>query len=226
MNAAELRDSTARRDAQSTSPYEIRFTDPAAWLASLDADVALDAITDNIVWLSVTTGPATLEQVEAKWSAGGNREVRTFGSRYVTANYIARNQMLTLSAYAGVVWTEGEAVGFAREKSEQTAMRLQEVMRKVQVGLSHHKGLQVRSGGAMHLHTDLESWQAHPDASIEVPQELTCADCKEPIYWANNAFRHKATGRAEVNVERPGRGGRQVLALHHLASPDEAGKKV
>lgn len=219
-NDAEARDATRTRDSVA-GHFEVRATDADAWLANLKADVAKKAITDGIVHVAITSGPATLEQVEEKWSAGGQREAPTFASRYVTASYLARGQINVLSAYCGIVWSRGAgAPDFARDKSEATGLRVQEVWARVDGALGQYPDLEVRSGSALHLHNVAEPWIAHPQQAIERPPEPTCATCGEPIYYANNQYRHTGTRRAEAYTDA------SKKHLGHLADPSIEGRVV
>lgn len=212
-NDAELRDAIARRDAQNVSPQLVTATDPQAWLEMLKLDATPDEA--PTVWLSVTTAPATVGQVKGSWCPGPERDSSNYSSRYVTATYLSRGQMNTLSAYCGVVWQAGDKMpAEARDKSETTGKKIQEVMRKVQTGLARFKGLQVRSGSAMHLHTGVEGWQARPDAAIEVPPQEVCADCGIEIYFSNGHWRDSA---GKFDAVKPGRGrdGRPISVFDH-----------
>ena len=199
-NDAELRDQTSRRDAQSVGTFEVRYTGPEPWIAALKADYRLKAIADSTVWLSVVGGYASLEQVAGGWRPGAERNSPDFRSRYVEASYIARGQMTKLSAYCGVapVNLTGAA---SRALGEATGLRIQETARKVQSALSRMPGLDVRSGGALHLHDAGDPWMAMPETSIEALPEVTCAACGEDIYFANDAWRHKSTRQAEAYDE-------------------------
>lgn len=201
LKERETTEATRHRDAQQASNFEVRHTDVKPWVAALEADLALDAIQDGIVWLAITTGPANLDQVEGKPVPGGSRTVPYFGSRYVEANYIARGAMQKLSVYCGIVWVTEAPTETARQlrskQIEQTAEKLQEELRGVQVALGRHPELQVRSGGALHLHNPDAPWLAYPTESIEAPPEVTCGVCGEALHWANDAWRDER-GRTEA----------------------------
>lgn len=217
----EIDDATHRRDAQQTGNFEVRFTDVKAWVLALNADVELDAIEDNIVWFAITTGAASLNQVEGKPVAGGHREVPYFGSRYVEANYIARGQMQKLSVYCGIVWqTEPpneRAEALRAQQVRETAEALQEAARGVSVALGRHKHLEVRSGGAMHLHNPAEPWLAHPAQTIEGPPSETCGVCGVELHFSNERWRDDSS-RYEVQKDVAGRYGTHK-ALDHVHMP-------
>lgn len=227
IDDAELRDATHARDAQRVGAYEVRFTDPTAFIDSLKADAALQAIEDQLVWLSITSGVASLDDVEGKWTPGGRRAVQTYRSRYVEASYLARGQLVKGSFFAGVAWAEGPPPTIAaRERTEATALRLQETTRQVQSALSRIAGVDVRSGGAMHIHDLQDPWAAHPQETIETPDELVCATCSQPIYFANKAWRHKASRRAEAVRDGENAVGQPMKILDHLADPAEIGRQI
>jgi len=214
VNAAELRDSTATRDS-TAGHFEVRSTEPDAWLANLKSDVDLEAVADGILYLAITSGPARLEQVLERECSGPAREAPTFAARYVTASYIARGQINVLSAYQGVVWTRGEgAPQFATDKSTATGLRVQECWAKVNGALSKYPELQVRNGSALHLHNVAEPWVAHPDQSIEVPASETCITCGVAIHFSNGHWRD-AAGKFDAVKQGQGRDNRAISVFDH-----------
>lgn len=221
LTEREATEATHRRDAQQTGNFEVRHSDVKAWVAALEADVKLDAIEDNIVWLAITTGPASLDQVEGKPAPGGSRTVPYFGSRYVEANYIARRAMQKLSVYCGIVWVTEAPTETARQlrlkQIEQTAETLQSELRGVQVALGRHPQLQVRSGGSLHLHNPDAPWLAHPAQSIDVPPFETCGVCGVEIHFSNEHWRDNDM-RYEVLKDVAGRYGKRK-ALDHVHAP-------
>jgi hypothetical protein len=206
----EATEATRRRDAQQAGNFEVRHTDVNPWVEALEADLKLDAVQDNICWLAITTGAASLDQVEGRPVPGGSRTVPYFGSRYVEANYIARGAMQKLSVYCGIVWVTESPSETARSlrqaQIEATAEKLQERLRAVQVALGRHPELQVRSGGALHLHNPDSPWVAYAGTSIEAPPRATCGVCGVEIHFTNEHWRD-ASGRFEVTIDdgyRPG----------------------
>jgi hypothetical protein len=225
LSPSELRDATANRGAQVVGHFVTQMTDPDAWIEALKLDA--DDITDNDVWLADSSGEATIAEGEGHYVTGGDRKSERYQRKYFEASYLCRGQIRKLSHFCGVVWFDGPAQGAALERSTATGAKLTGVRNKVETALSPYTGLRKRYGGSLAYHNVEQGWQAHPGQAIEVPQEMTCATCAEVIYHSNNAWRHKGSGRAEVNISRPGRDGRTaVLALHHLASPDEVGKQI
>lgn len=221
----EIADATHRRDAQQTGNFEVRFTDVKAWVMALDADVELGAIEDNIVWFAITTGAASLNQVEGKPTAGGHREVPYFGSRYVEANYIARGQMQKLSLYCGIVWASEppneRAEALRAQQVRDTAEALQEGVRGVSVALGRHKHLEVRSGGAMHLHNPADPWLAHPAQRIEEPPSVACVVCETAIHFSNGRWRDEAGKYETWRVEQGRYATHNVLDHEHTPDGDE-----
>jgi len=223
VNAAELREQTTARDARSVGNFEVRFTDAAAYLQTLEQDAQLGAIADSIVWLARTAGIATLDEVTGRWNPGGGREVESWRSMYVECSYIARGQLHKLSVYCGVARKDAQPGG--DDRSEATALRLLETERRMQTAVSKLRGeyaLQVRGGGALHLHDLSSPWMAHPDQSIEAVPEPVCATCKEPIHYANETWRHDSDNRAEATLAAEGWEGNPIRKLHHVASPEHA----
>lgn len=235
-------DRADRRDAQAVSIYGIRHTDPAAFCDELARDVAYHRIEDPIVRLAITSGPATMEQVERKWIPGGSRANPWFRSRYVEASYIARGQLVKLSAYCGVLWSaDHEAPISAAAQTTETALKVSATLNHVQRAIFEIGDVEIRGGG-LYVETG-EPWIAHPDQEIALPPAPVCATCEEPIYFANRAWRHSATRQAEATYDEPcsrcggsGEGdrgrrcalcnGRKVAKrLDHLADPEEAGKQ-
>lgn len=217
---------TTRRDAQQAGNFEVRMTDVAAWKRALDADMYHGAVEDGIVWFSVTTLPATLDQVEGKPVPGGHHEARYFGARFVEANYLARGQMQKLSVYCGVSWIQEAPNEIARQhvapKVQACAEAVQEAVRAVSVVLSRYPQLDVRSGASLHLHNLDEPWVAGPGTRIEAPPEVQCGVCGVAIYWANDAWRDEQ-GKAEEwrdngldHMRRPKK------RLDHVHGPTEA----
>lgn len=213
LTEREATDATRHRDAQSANAHEIRFTDVAPWAESLAKDLRRGELDDNVVWFAITVGAASIDQVSGRTVLGGDRLVRFFGSRYVEASYKARGAMHKLSKYCGVVLRDEAPANMAQQaqtRLHETATTLQEAISAVNATLSKHGDrLDVRTGGAMHLHTPLEPWQAHPYESIEATPETRCAICQEPLHYSNNAWRGK-DGRNEVT---------KVVGSHHNGLP-------
>jgi hypothetical protein len=207
----EAQQQTTHRDAQSTTPWEVRFTDVKAWVQALDKHVERDLIEDNEVYFSVTAGVATQEQVEGKPGPGGHREHPYFASRYVEASYVARGKLQKLSVPCGVSWSREAPTDVARElyalTVQECAEAVQAAVRAVSVALSHHPHLEVNSGAALHLHAiDDGPWVAYAGTSIEAPPRETCGVCGVELHLSNGAWRDES-GRFEVTVDdgyRPG----------------------
>lgn len=200
MNQRELHDATAPRDARSVAATEVRTTDIESAVQWLEADAAAGVITDNLVWLSRTGGPANVEQVVGHYVSGGERDAPGWRSVFVELAYLARGQLHKLSVYCGIASRDG-GMG---ERTLLTAQRVQETERRLQTVLARLRqdhGLEARGGGALHLH-DLAPWLAHPDDSITAAAPITCAVCGEVIHYSNGQWRD-GSGRYEVGKSVP-----------------------
>lgn len=222
----ELQEQTHKRDA-SVASTETRWTNPADFIADLKADAEAGAIEDNLVRLAIINATATVEQVEGRWTPGGARPVLTYLAKHVEASYRARGSLHKLSCYCGVALkdnvTDPGWIEASMAVTEATGKALQQALRKVQTAL-HPLGLEVRGGG---FAIPDGAWTAHPDGAIEAPPTLTCATCEGRIYYANNAWRHEDTGRAEVVVDgETNRYGKVLKAVDHLADPEEVGRTL
>jgi hypothetical protein len=197
----EAQQQTTHRDAQSTTPWEVRFTDVKAWVQALDKHVDRDLIEDNEVYFSVTAGVATQEQVEGRPAPAATARAPT-SPRYVEASYVARGKLQKLSVACGVSWSREAPTDVARElyapTVQECAENVQAAVRAVSVALSHHPHLEVNSGAALHLHAiDDGPWVAYAGTSIEAPPRETCGVCGVEIHFTNERWRDER-GRYEV----------------------------
>jgi hypothetical protein len=206
-----------KRDA-SVASTETRWTNPADFIEDLKADARLGAIEDGIVRLSIVNAPATIEQVEGRWTPGGNRLNVLYLSKHVEASYRARGQLHKLSCYCGVALKDDVSnqawIAAGRETTVATSQALQEALRKVQTALAP-LGLEVRGGG---FAIPDGAWTAHPDGAIESPPTLTCTTCGIEVYWANERWRGP-NGKYEVWREVEGRYGKRH-ELDHEHNPE------
>lgn len=224
----EAQQQTTHRDAQSTTPWEVRFTDVKAWTQALDKHVERDLVEDNEVYFSVTAGVATLDQVDGKPGPGGHRPSPYFASRYVEASYVARGKLQKLSVPCGVSWSREAPSDHARAlyapTVQECAEAVQAAVRAVSVALSHHPHLEVNSGAALHLHAIEDGpWVAYAGTSIEAPPRETCGVCGVELHYSNGAWRDDSM-RSEVVVDlgyRPGTRLRRTR-LDHVHGPAEA----
>lgn len=229
MTTAELRDAIRTQDPLQVSHRETRTTDIDAWLRNLATDEAGGDIIDPIVYLSVTSHLACINDVLGKRVIGGDREAEQYRRRNVEASYVRHDTIQKVSVYCGVVCIVPNPTGNALEASKRTGEAVTTALRKIQTGLSRHPGLQVRSGLALHLHSITEAWSAGPEDAIEAPTTLQCATCGEDIYWANQQWRHASDGRAEAFDTLLGRlpGTRLPRRkLNHLADPEQEGRTL
>lgn len=247
---AELRDQTRNRDSRSIAPFEVHFTHPDPWVRDLEKDAAAGAIDHNVVRTAVTSSPAHWSQAPGSpQRAFDTRPMVWHRSRYVEASYVARGQMVKLSAYCGIAWSAAhDEPESSRPWSEATGLLIQAAARRVLVAMSRIPDLDVRNGESLHLHA-ADPWVAGVQEQIDPLPELNCATCLQPVYYANGLWRHRGDSRAEAfdrdvcpecdgRLEVPGLRGRmrrcgrcamspgEILILNHLADPDEAGRKI
>jgi hypothetical protein len=220
----EAQQTTSTRDVANATPWEVRMTDVKSWAEALDRHVERNLIEDNEVWFSITSGVATLNEVEGKPVPGGHRENPYFASRYVEVAYTARGKLHKLSVYCGVSWQREAPTEAARAITaalvQQCAEMVQVNVRAVSVVLSRHPQLEVHSGAALHLHAmDDGPWVAYPGTSIETPPSETCGVCGVPIHYSNERWRDER-GRYEVLREVHGRFGPRKV-LEHVHGPAE-----
>lgn len=228
---AELRDRTRARDAQDVRTYEVRFTDIDSFLEDLERDA--ERIEDGIVRLAVVNFPASDQQVSDAFGSGfnphGDRHNPLYRTKTLQVAYLVRGQLVKLQHDCGIALTDKVAERFGQacadagiEHTRRCAQALLEAANKVQRKLESIKGLDLRGGG---LFVEDGSWRADLDHAIEQLPRSLCATCGEDIYYSNNAWRHKATGQAELLVDGEGRYG-AVKRLDHLADPEEAGRQI
>lgn len=221
----EAQQTTSTRDVANATPWEVRMTDVKAWAAALDKHVDRGLIEDNEVWFSITSGIATLNEVEGKPSPGGHREVPYFASRYVEVAYTARGKLHKLSVYCGVSWQrEAPSEAAAALKAalvQQCAEAVQVATHAISVVLSRHPQLEVNSGAALHLHAMEDGpWVAVAGTSIETPPAVSCGVCGVAIHWSNEHWRGD-DGRFEVTVPDGYRAGTRMpkTKLDHVHTP-------
>ena len=219
LSEAGARSMNRTRDAASVSVYEIRFTDPVDYIRELTADARQGVIEDGIVRLAIINAPASLEQIEGKPTAGGHRTSPWFRAKYVASSYLARGQLIKLSAYCGVSYIgQEEPKELQLQLMRECAQALQENLRKVQRPLEKLEGIDLRGGG-LYVEDPTEPWLAPFLAAIEPLPQPVCKHCHALIYYANEAWRHKSNGRPEVTVGAVGRTGNRIQRLDHYAEP-------
>lgn len=218
---------TQRRDVASTTPYEVCFTDVKAWAAALEKHIARGLVEDNEVWFSVTSGVATLEQVEGKPAPGGHREVPYFAARYVEVAYTARGKLNKLSVYCGCSWQReapsDEARRLRAAMVQECAEAVTTAVNAVSKVLGRHPQLEVNSGASLHLHNmDDGPWSAYPGTLIEMPPEVLCSVCGAALHFANERWRDE-DGRYEITVLDGYRPGSRMprYKLDHVHSPQD-----
>lgn len=206
------------RDGAAPSPYRVSFTDPDGFLDEVRLDAQDGAVEAGIVRIAIINAPATLEQVEGRWVPGPDRVDARMRAKYVQASYHARRQLVALSAYCGVAWISPAPPPERLDHlTRLCALALQETTNHLVGAIDRLEGIQ-RRGGGVYI-GEGETWVAHYLSPIEALEAVVCATCGVDIYYANGAWRHKATKRAEV-LKADGR------HLDHLADPIEKGRTV
>lgn len=233
MNEREIREHTRAQDAQSVAPFQVRHTDPDSYLDDLARDEAAGDI-EGDVRLSIVRRVATLEQITGNWQPGGNRPVTTYRACYVESSYLARNQLVKLSAYCGVAFLGKEPASqgeyftnrheYRLKQTAETAERVSSTMRRVQLELTKRK-LTARGGG-MYIEEGNAAWVADWQETIEAAPEPECATCHDRIYFANGSWRHASTRRPDATRPEITKRGNTILALDHLADPEEVGRTI
>lgn len=220
LSTAGARSLTRTRDAAAASVFEVRFTDPGAFIDDLKADADIGAVEDRIVRLAIVSKVATLEEIEAPdFVPSGHRVNPWFAAKYVTSSYQARGQLVKLSVHCGVSWVaKQEPTDFCLTKTRECAEALQSVMRQVQRPLQD-LGLELRGGG-VYVSNDAAPWLAHYLEAIDAAPEIHCRHCRKRIYFSNREWRHADTRRAEVKKKGEGYGGRVMDVLDHFAEPE------
>lgn len=220
LTEREQQDLTRHRDAQSANAHEVHFTDVDAWAASLERDLL--CLDNPVIWYSITVGPSTLDQAAGHPVLGGDRLHRYFGSRYVEASYQARGAMHKLSRYCGIVLRDEAPANIARQaetRLKETAEAMQLALRQVSVVLGRHPGLDVRSGGAMHLHNPHEPWQAHPNEAIEALPETRCGVCNVVLHLAGGIWKDERNRTEETRVVGKHHNGLPKHVTDHVHRP-------
>ena len=100
----------------------------------------------------------------------GGARVNPWGrSKYVTASYRARGQLVKLSAYCGVGWSVRDKApsDWWAERTKETALKLQSTLRQLQAPMQR-LDVDVRGGG-VYTEDPNDPWMGHYLASIETP---------------------------------------------------------
>lgn len=236
---AELRDRTRSRDAQDVRTYEVRFTDPDAFLADLMADAKRGSVEDEILRLSIVKQPASVGDVyraDPDRADKGDLEAfdkrrSSYDKRLVEASYIARGQMVKLSVTCGItIDLDAGILGkasennrqFAADRTRECAEALNELVNKI-LRRVEPLNLDVRGGG---LYVEAGPWHHTAESAIESFPEERCATCHAAIRFANGDWRHQSTGRTDVLTDTINRRGRPAKKLHHMAHPTEEGRQI
>lgn len=237
-----------------TTAHEVHFTSVPAFIEELRKDHADIAILGNVVRLAVTNGEAHIGHITGR--PGEQGAIPGWRTRFVECSYIARDQLVKVSAYAGVDWTGGAQRLFRPTPNstvvDDTKQKVAELGRKLQAVLYALDGIEIRGGG---LYLENGFWMAEPSHDIEDLPALVCATCLRDIYFANNAWRHREADTGETDTQqlqwkkgqaecfavdvcsecrgvKSGRacglcfGSGKRLTIHHLADPEQEGRTV
>jgi hypothetical protein len=223
LTEREATEATHKRDGEPVGQFDVRFTDPKAFVQDLKSDHRLGAIEHNLVRLAIVNGPANEGQVDVAFGGQmpaprvGDRHNPFFRSKYVEAAYQARGQLVKLSCYCGIAPVD-DAPDKTLENSaaitDATANAIQAATRIVQAALQQLDGIETRGGG---FYVQDGSWTAWPDSAIEQPPSETCGVCSVAIYYANEHWRDES-GRFEVLKDAKGRYGTRKV-LDHVHGP-------
>lgn len=194
MTDAEARTASHKRDGEPVGQFEVRFTDPKAFVQDLKADHKLGAIEHDVVRLAIINGPANDGQVDVAFGYPlpaervAGRHNPLFRSKYVEAAYQARGQLVKLSCYCGIAPVDdapAKTIAAAHEIAEATAQTVQRALRIVQATLQQ-LGIEPRGGG---FYVQDGAWTAWPDAPIETPVvTLPCGICGVELHMAQGRW--------------------------------------
>jgi hypothetical protein len=226
LTAPEAQTATHKRDGEPVGQFEVRFTDPKAFVQDLKADHRLGAIEHNVVRLAIVNGPANDGQVDVAFRGQmpaprvGDRHNPLFRSKYVEAAYQARGQLIKLSCFCGIAPVD-DAPAKTQENAatitEATAQAIQGATRIVQAVLQQLEDVETRGGG---FYVQDGAWTAWPDSPIEAPPSETCGVCGVAIHYSNGAWRDESM-RSEITVDAGFRPGTRVMRkrLDHVHLP-------
>lgn len=164
--------------------FEVQFFSPDEFLAELKQDLAENAVEGNIVRLTHSRRPT-------------RNRVNYHSAHFIEATYTTshRNQLVRLSHYCGFA-SYSYDMKTPRLENEPTKKCLEhanQVGTKVKLALLR-LGLDIRAGG---LFIEGYAEPADDDHSREpITDEIICEHCGEPIYFANEAWRHQSDKRA------------------------------
>lgn len=186
-----------------TNAHEVHFTNLAAFLEDAKLDHDAGVIADSILRLAVTNGPASMGQITGRQLVGEWSEVPGWRTRFLECWYIStRGYLVKLSAYAGVDHIGGKQwdglrtrePDFREQKSAATKEKVADLGRRLQTAVYSWGGIEFRGGG---LYLENGFWTASPEDEIADLPELSCASCLRPIYFANDAYRHREAATGE-----------------------------
>ena len=234
--------------------HDLRFIRPEEFIEELRLDLAAGGVEDRIVRLAQFEQQATQGEIEPR-RGYDTRAALGWHVVWIECSYVSsRHQLVKLSRRVGCRWLGEDSQRLGRptstgaEASAEVELRAKEVYRNLRRPLEEMRTpegerLDLRGGG---LYVEEGPWAAPPEAVIETPAPEACATCKAEIYFANNQWRHKSSGRAEVLEEGDcggcdgtgeqgprrrrcahcGGSGRALNALHHYADPELEDLKI
>lgn len=170
---------------------EVRFSRSSEFLNELALAVKDGAVDYDIVRLAVVSQKGTYgdQSPQLFGTSDGNKPLHhTVKARWLEAGYTSRGQMVKLSALLGLVREGAELNDRWRATNTATSERELELVRQLEAGIKAHARLEIRTGG---LHGEDPGWRAHEDIAAVADVAQACATCGQPIYFANDAFRHK-----------------------------------
>jgi hypothetical protein len=202
----------------SQTVFQSHHTDPDKWLEEFAVDYKAGIIEGGIVRLALTDGPCPYGLLGLKGLRADDMAPHDFArAQYACAAYTTTRsvpQLVALSQCLGAVWgemafdrsyahgpagDEWDATVKARlDHNEAMKRRVYRALVHVQRVLDATDGIDVRGGVLVVEDSD---WQAYPGQVIAAPPSDLCRYCDEPIYFANNAWRHRATKLAALLVE-------------------------
>ena len=226
-----------------TSLFEVHFTRIDQYIEEVQLDATAEKILDGIVRLALVSG-----------AAPGRSPSDVAQSWYAESSYVStRQQLVKISLFAGWKWTRPQAARGAGVPDERQGhnnavdLTVRETFLRLQAPLQKVEGIHLRGGSLVEAH---DIWTPEPEMEITAPEPLKCATCAQAIYYANEQWRHQASGQAEV-YESPtplcptclGSAGAMVggrlrncqdcraspgvrITLNHLADPKVGGRKV
>lgn len=225
-------DARARsRGSRVMSFHEGHVTSVAEFVRLFEADVAAEVVENRELWYAVVDGFAS--EADVKRAGGNTGNLSYFEGRespylrkFVEAVYFRHNKLIKVSHYCGVFLPEEHHARLPGgvKHTEATVLAIEEASRPILRAADQHPEIELRH--AAFYVSDGKDWHQSPQLDVAPAPVERCATCDELIYYANEQWRHKATGRAEALVNGRGLRGQPMKKLDHLADPTEQGRLV